>query len=85
MGAILDFLIILLCGAIPIAVLYYGWAGHKLILKQNPCEMTYSYQFNYNLKYEWKEEKYQLYQVSGRDANKLNEVPVLFVAGHKGK
>lgn len=82
---LIQFLIIGI-GIIPIAIIFYGYRGYQTILSKNPCEMTYSYPFHYDMKLEWKKENFRLMKVSANaNDNDLHAHPVLFIPGHKGR
>lgn len=78
-------LVVFLIGLSTFAILFYGYLGYKKILSRNPCEMTYSYPFIYETKYEWKYENYKLVKVSKREGEGISGQPVLFIPGHRGR
>ena len=86
LGQIGQYFLILFVCSLPLGILYYGWVGYKTILKQNPCEMTYSRAYDYQVKLEWAPENFRLYQVAHPIAKMdfLRPNPVLFIPGHKG-
>jgi hypothetical protein len=80
-----SFIVFLLFGLFSGSIIYYGWKSYKEVLSKNPCEMTYSYAFHYENKFEWKSDKYRLLQVSPNPSSPINPHPVLFIPGHLGR
>ncbi len=68
-----------------VAFLLLGWYGHNIILKSNPCKMTYSTRTTFPVIMESAGWKYQIRKISNPHSQKLNPQPVLFIPGHLGR